>query len=167
MGTSRIALAGAVALILTMPAAAAARMGDFGGLAICSKLNAMPRGYRPSECSRRAPLRGECRFTLTSGGMPIEYRIQDGVVFDKKVPLGAGPAGPYGLRGGDDYQAAARKISVGTGLSSRHWPDIEDNAASYLQSDDTNCGRNRSYSIYVWFRNGRAQSVSVSTLPPF
>lgn len=166
MGISRTALVGAVALILTAPASAALK-GDFAGLPICSKLNAMPRGYRPTECNRRAPLRGECRFTLTSNGMPIEYLIDDGVVLDKKVPLSAGPSTPYGLRDGDDYDAAAHKVRVGTGLSSRKWTDNEDEAASYIQSDDVTCGRNKSYSIYVWFRNGRAKSVSISTLPAF
>lgn len=166
MGISRMALAVAVALLLTAPASAALR-GDFAGLAICSKLNTMPRGYRPTECNRRAPLRGECRFALTSNDMPIEYLIDDGVVLDKKVPPSASSAAPYGLRDGDNYETAARKIRVGTGLSSRKWTDSEDEDASYLQSDDVSCGRDKSYSIYVWFTNGHAKSVSISTLPAF
>jgi len=166
MRVSRTALAVAVALILTAPASAAL-MGDFAGLPICSTLNVMPKGYQPIECNKRAPLRGECRFTLTSDHMPVEYLINDGVVLDKKVPLSASPSTPYGLRDGDDYEVTERKIRAATGLSSRKWADNEDEAASYLQSDDMTCDRNKSYSIYVWFKNGRAKSVSISTLPAF
>jgi hypothetical protein len=67
----------------------------------------------------------------------------------------------------DSYGAAARKIRASTGLSSRHWADSDEEAAGYLQSDDVSCKRNKSCTIYVWFKNGRAESVSASKFPAF
>lgn len=168
MHIPRIAWAGILAMMLSVPASAAPR-GDFAGLAICSKLSAMPKGYKAIECNTHAPLRGECRFSLASNGIAIEYLVENGLVLDKKTALSprGSFAAPYGLRNGDDYEIAARKIKASTGLSSQHWTDSEDEAASYLQSDEVSCGRNKSYTIYVWFKNGRAESVSVSTLPAF
>ena len=153
-------------LVLSAPAAATLK-GDFAGLAICSKLRTFPQGSRPSACNLRAPLRGECRFSLVSNGMPIAYLIEDGMVLDKKSELRRGVAAPYGLRRGESYASAAAKIKASTGLSSRHWNDSEEQGKSYLQSEDISCGANKSYSIYVWFRNGAAEAVSVSTLPAF
>ena len=168
MQNSHIVLAGAMAMLLAAPASAAQR-GDFAGLAICSKLLALPKAYKATECNRRAPLRGECRFTLSSNGMPIEYLMEDGVVLAKDVKLAAGArfAAPYGLSHGESRQGAARKIRATTGLSSQHWEDSEEPGTSYLQSDSVQCGASKAYTIYVWFRDGRAKSVSVSTLPAF
>lgn len=170
MQISRAVLSAIMAVTLSAPASAALR-GDFAGLAICSKLRAMPQGYRPIACNRRAPLRGECRFALTSSGMPIEYLIEDGMVLAKTVRLAAGGrlAAPYGLSQNDDYTRAASKIwaSTGTGLSSQQWEDNEEPGVTYLQSDSVSCNSNKAYAIYVWFRNGNAESVSVSTLPTF
>lgn len=147
--------------------ALAARIGDFAGLPICSKLHAMPRGYHPIECSRRTPLRGECRFLLNSHGASTEYLIEDGMVIDKQVNLRVGTrdTGPFGLRRDEGQASAARKVLASTGLATRYWADSEDEGAGYLQSTEVMCGRNKAYTIYVWFRRGKAQSVSVSTLP--
>lgn len=166
MQISRVAFAGALAMLLPGQASAALR-GDFPGPAICSKLNAMPKGYKAHGCNKRTPLRGECRFTLPGNGIPIEYLIDNGLVLDKTVTLGssASIAAPFGLRRGDGYDSAARKIRDSAGLASQQWTDSDDEAVSYLQSDAVSCGRSMSYTIYVWFRNGGAESVSVSTLP--
>lgn len=156
----------AVAAMLPIQEAEAVQR-DFAGLAICSKLGAMPSRYKPRVCNAREPLRGECRFTLTSNGMTIEYLVADGTVVDKSFNLGARPdvPAPYGLRRGDSYDGAARKIRSITGLSSRYWTDSDAPDASYLQSDEVPCRQGLSYTIYVWFRDGKAESVSVSTLP--
>ena len=166
MRISGMSTVGALAIMLSAPTSAALR-GDFAGLAICSKLDSMPKGNKLFECNKRTPLRGECRFTLTNNGMAISYLIEDGIVLDKKVVLSADAhfSAPFGLRRGDSYGTAARKIRATTGLSSRHWADGDEEAAGYLQSDDVICGRNKSHTIYVWFKNGRAVSVSASTLP--
>ena len=147
--------------------ASAARASDFGGLPICSTLREMPRDYQQIECSSRAPLRGECRFSLNSNGVETEYLIEDGVVVDKRVNLrpGARGAGPFGLQRDDDKASAARHVLASTGLATRYWTDSEDETAGYLQSTDVICGQNTSYTIFVWFRRGKARSVSVSTLP--
>ncbi|WP_446652306.1 hypothetical protein [Blastomonas sp.] len=147
--------------------ALAACASDFSGLPICSKLRAMPRGYHPIECNSRTPLRGECRFSLNSNGASAEYLIEDGMVIAKQVDLriGTRAAGPFGLRRDEDHASAAHKILASTGLTTRYWDDSEDETAGYLQSTDVMCGRNKSYTIYVWFRRGKAQSVSVSAIP--
>lgn len=153
---------------MLLPAqASAAQRGDFSGLPICSKLKTMPVGYKAKACSVRTPLRGECRFTLPSNGLSIEYLIDNGVILDKTVKLraNAGIAMPYGLTPGESHESVSQKIRGRTALASRYWTDSDDEAVSYLQSDDVSCRRNMSYTIYVWFRNGRAGSVSVSTLP--
>lgn len=115
----RIVWAVTLAMMLSAPASAAFR-GDFAGLAICSKLSAIPKGCRTIDCHARAPLRGECRFTLASNGIGIEYLIKNAQVLDKKIVLSAhaGFAAPYGLHHGDDYETAARKIKASTGLAS-------------------------------------------------
>jgi len=166
MPFSRVAVAGIMSCILAEPAMAA-RTGDFGGLPICSRLNAMPRGYRPSECNSRSPLSGECRFFLTAKGMRTEYLIENGIVLEKRVSLRAGPrsANPFGLLRGESRANTAGKVRASTGLATRYWDDAEDAGAGYLQSTEVNCSRTKSYTISVWFRNGRAEAVSVSTLP--
>lgn len=168
MQISRTILAATLVLMLSAPASAALK-GDLAGLAMCSKLRAMPKGYRPIACNRRAPLRGECQFTLTSNGMPIEYLIEDGMVLAKTVRLSAGArsAAPFGVRYGDDFTRATSRIWANTGLSSNHWVADEEPGVTYLQSDEVSCASSKAYSIYVWFKNGAAQSVSVSTLPAF
>ena len=115
----------------------------------------------------RDPLRGECRFTLTSNGMTIDYLVADGTVVDKTFILEgrADVPAPYGLRRWDSHDGAARKVRSITGLSSRYWTDSDAPDVSYLQSDEVPCGQGLSYSIYVWFKDGKAESVSVSTLP--
>lgn len=147
--------------------ALATRASDFGGLPICSKLRAMPHGYHPIECNSRTPLRGDCRFSLNSNGTSTEYLIEDGMVIDKRVNLHASMrrAGPFGLRRDEDQVSAARKVQARTGLATQYWTDSEDETAGYLQSTDVMCSRNKSYTIYVWFKRGKAHSVSVSTLP--
>lgn len=164
----RIAVAGIMTCILVEPAIAA-RGGDFGGLPICSKLNAMPRGYRPSRCNSRSPLRGECSFSLSSQGITADYILDDGIVVDKSVRLRGGPrpANPFGLLRGEGRANAAGKVRMRTGLVTQYWDDTEDAGAGYLQSTEVNCSRSKSYTVRVWFRNGRAESVSVSTLPAF
>ncbi|MGV7122994.1 hypothetical protein ACVENA_19830 [Sphingopyxis sp. 550A] len=166
MQFSRLA-AMCIAISLMAEPALATRASDFGGLPICSKLRAMPRGYHPIECNRRAPLSGECRFSLNNNGASTEYLIEDGMVIDKRVNLRSGTrgAGPFGLHRDEDQASAARNVLASTGLATRYWADSEDETAGYLQSTDVMCGRNKSYTIYVWFRRGKAQSVSVSTLP--
>lgn len=156
-----------LAISLMAEPALAARTSDFGGLPICSKLRAMPRGYRPIEYNSRTPLSGECRFSLNNMGVSTQYLIENGVIVDKRVNLRADTlgTGPYGLRRDEGQAGAARKVLASTGLATRYWPDDEDETAGYLQSTDVMCGRNKSYTIYVWFRRGKAQSVSVSTLP--
>ncbi|MBD3728362.1 MAG: hypothetical protein IE933_01520 [Sphingomonadales bacterium] len=162
----RAVTAGIIISLFAGPAMAAPA-SDFGGLAICSTLKAMPRNYRPGECSARNPLKGECRFSITSQGRQIDYLIENGVVIDKVVKLRAGARspGPFGIVRGEAQESAARKIWRSTKLTTRYWTDSEDADAGYLQSDDVGCGRNKSYTVYVWFRHGRAESVSVSTLP--
>lgn len=166
MRFSRIAVT-CMAIVLLPGTASAARLGDFGGLPICSKLRAMPRGYNPIECSTRAPLRGDCRFSLNGEGISIEYLIEDGIVIEKRVDLRTGmrSVGPFGLRRDEDQASAARKVRTSTGLATRYWTDSEDEASGYLQSRDVMCGRSKSYTIYVWFKRDKAWSVSVSTLP--
>lgn len=162
----RVLLVVSMALLASEPAMAA-RTGDFGGLAICSRLHAMPRGYRPIQCNSGTPLAGDCRFLLTSQGVPVEYLIEYGVVVDKRVRLRAGSrkVGPFGIVRDEGRTSAARKIQASTGLSARYWADSEVEDAGYLQSTEVSCSRNSSYTIYVWFRHGGAESVSVSTLP--
>lgn len=144
----------------------AAPAADFGGLAICSRLTAMPVGSRLADCKRRAPLAGNCHFSLSSDGMSIEYLLKDGTVLAKKVTLNAGTAMPWNLRAGDDAKTAARKLKARTGLDARLWNDVEDSAASYLQSSDAACAFGQTYAVYIWFSHGRATEVSVSSLPP-
>jgi hypothetical protein len=99
--------------------------------------------------------------------MTIDYLVANGTVVEKIFILGGhadGPA-PYGLRRGDSYDSTARKVGSITGLSSRYWTDADDPDVSYLQSGEVSCGQGLSYTIYVWFRDGKAESVSVSTLP--
>lgn len=139
---------------------------DFGGLAICSRLTAMPAGAKLAECNRRAPLAGDCRFRLSSNGTSIEYLLGDGIVLAKRVTLNAGSAMPWGLHSGDDAQTAARKVTARTGLDTRLWNDVEDSDATYLQSSAAACRSSQTYAVYVWFSHGRATAVSVSTLPP-
>lgn len=166
MHISPLVFAGALVLLLPTQVSAFVR-GDFPGLPICSKLKSMPKGYKAIACDARAPLQGECRFTLSTSGLSIEYLIDDGVVLDKAITLGniASLAAPYGLTRDDSHESAARKVKGHTGLPSQHWTDGDDETLSYLQSDQVTCGKNMSYTIYVWFRNDRAESVSVSTLP--
>ena len=111
----------------------------------------MPKGHKAKECSTREPLLGECRFTLTNSGMSIHYLVANGTVVEKTVILGgrADVPAPYGLRRGDSYDGAARKLRSIAGLSSRHWADEDDKDVSYLQSDDVRCGERLSYTIYV------------------
>lgn len=163
---SRLALVGSVALTLPTQACAAHAI-DFAGLAVCSTLSGLPPAHRPIGCDATTPLRGECRFTLTLDGLSVAYLIEEGVVLSKTALLRRGVSMPYGLRAGDTNQVAARKILARTGLTSRSWKDTEEPTVTYLQSRDVNCGAQRSYAIYVWFSNGRARTVSVSTLPPF
>lgn len=162
----RTAWAAALSAMLPLQASEATQR-DFAGLAICAKLNAMPTRYRAKACDPREPLRGECRFSLTSNGMSVNYLVANGTVVEKSVILGgrADVPGPYGLRRGDSYDSAARKVRSSASLSSRHWTDDDDPDVSYLQSDDVPCGDGLSYTIYVWFKDGKAESVSVSTLP--
>jgi hypothetical protein len=165
MYASRFAIMGAIAMWLSAPSWAALK-GDFGGLAMCSNLKALPKGHRVISCKKCIPLRGECKFVLSSNGMPIEYLIENGVVQSKNVKLVAGAkfVAPYGLSVSDNPEKAVRKIKKSTGLSSKTWTDDDENS-SYLQSEDVMCSKSKSYVVYVWFDNEQATNVSVSTLP--
>ncbi|MGQ7828807.1 hypothetical protein [Altererythrobacter sp. Z27] len=99
--------------------------------------------------------------------MSIDYLIENAIILDKTVTLGASAkvVAPFGLRRGDGHETAARKIRDIVGVSSEYWTDYDDEAASYLQSEAVNCEKKQSFTIYVWFRDGKALSVSASTLP--
>lgn len=162
----RIAWASVLTMLLSAPSLAAVK-NDLAGLAICSRLKAMPKGYRATNCSRRTPLRGECRFTMTSNDMPIEYLLDNGTVLSKSARLYAGAkfAAPFGLRVSDNFESARRRVERITGLSFKLWTDDQNENAHYLQSDAVVCNKNKSYSIYVWFKNDRTTGITVSTLP--
>lgn len=166
MFVSRFVIMGAMAMLLSAPSWAALK-GDFAGLAICSKLKALPKGHRVVTCDKRTPLRGECKFVLSSNGIPIEYLIENGMVLEKYVTLEAGAAfvAPFGIRYGENSKSTASKINASTGLSSKYWTDSDDETESYLQSDDVMCGKSKSFAVYVFFDNGKATSVSVSAIP--
>jgi hypothetical protein len=138
---------------------------DFAGFAVCSRLRAMPKSAKLLKCNVRTPLRGECRFRLANGSMSIDYQAKDGFILKKITKLTQNSAGPYGLTGHDNVITAARKIKNRTGLSAKFWDDVYDLESGYLQSEPVSCGRNKAYSVYVWFKDGRASQVSVSTLP--
>ncbi len=166
MRVSQIFVAGMTLCFLAEPVIAKSA-SDLTGLPICSALKAMPQGYRPLECDVHSPLRGSCRFSLADRAGAVEYLMENGTILDKRMRLKAGVQNKasFGIIRDDGRLAAARKILTSTGLKTRYWTDSEDATTSYLQSTDVNCGPNKSYTIYVWFRNGRAESVSVSTLP--
>jgi hypothetical protein len=138
---------------------------DFAGLAICSKLKAIPKSAKFSKCDIRQPLRGQCRFSAKSGPVQIDYLLGNAVVLEKSVKIGANSA-PYSLKQDDTVANAARKLEVKTGLDTTYWDDVENPTIGYLQSSPVGCGAGKTYSIYIWFENNTATHVSASTLPP-
>lgn len=166
MRISQFAAVGAMIGLFAVSVAAHAS-SDLAGLPICKTLRSMPRGYRPLECDSRSPLKGNCRFLLSERAGPIEYLLENGTVIDKRISLRAGSPGitAFGVARNDGPLPASRKMLASTGLKTHYWTDSDDATISYLQSTDIGCGPAKSYSVYIWFRHGKAESVSVSTLP--
>lgn len=166
MMRKKLVIAAAASVVVATQAKATQ---DLPGLAICSTIKALPGGFRQTECDVRRPLVGDCRFSLAQDGITVAYLVEYGVVLDKRMilPIRQGAYKPFGIERGVGHQRAARMIHAATGLASRLWTDSEEPRTSYLQSDDVSCGKTRSFSIRVWFRDGKATAVSVSTLPAF
>lgn len=151
-----------VSLIAT--SANAQAKADFGALAMCAKLGKMPAGYKPIDCNKRHPLR-ECSFSLPKDKIPVKYLVSDGIVVSKWVEFGThtASAGPFGLKSGDTEKSALSKARKATGLVFEAWSD-EEPGSTYHQSTDIACQGNL-YNLRLFFRDGRLDMVSVSSLP--
>jgi len=157
-------VAASAAASLSIGSVPATPLVDLGGLPICARLTKVPPACAPTAWdARNAP----CRFVLTRNGRLIEHLVTGRVVVAKRVALRAGLGGDaFGVQRGMSPASAARSIRATIFMAMRYWADVEDTDAGYLQSGDIACTATRSYRVYVWFRRGAAQAVSVSTLPP-
>ena len=147
--------------------AAAKPAGDFGAIAICAKLSAMPKAYTavPGDCNKRAPLRN-CRFTVKGDQWPITYLVEGGKILDKSMTLKPTTkgAGPYGLLRGASETEATAKFTKATGFTLTRWDDADQPGNSYWQTEEMDCPGN-SYTISLWFKNAKLDALSVSSLP--
>jgi hypothetical protein len=148
----------ALALATCQSAAAAT---DFGSIAACAQVEALPKGARIIDGCKSTEVMQACTFSLKKDKHRYHYVIENSRLVNKVFSFNRGGVAPYGIKATDTPATMQKKFAALTGLPAEYFSDDD---IQYVQSAEMPCSGNI-YRLYAFYKDGKVDEIAVSSLP--